>query len=264
MIRKIGCVIGASAALSVGSSAVAADTVENVTYFTQFFVGGGPITWVFLLPLSVITIALSVQYATTIRRSLLMPSVVPEQMTALFSRREFREALDFAGNEPSMLSGVLHAALTEAGQGYASMERAIEEATEERTSRYMRRIEWLNVIGNISPMIGLFGTVTGMIQAFNAIVVEKGMPNPQTLASGISTALVTTFWGLGIAIPALAAFAIFRNRIDVISADVELTAQNLISPFKPRGRGASESGERQSAPPNPQESREEQRAGALQ
>ncbi len=95
--------------------------------------------------------------------------------------------------------------------------------------RLLRRIEYLNVIGNVSPMIGLFGTVVGMIQAFARIYsAAGGMPEADKLAGDIAVALVTTFWGLLIAIPALSAFALFRNRIDTYAAEVVKLCDGLL------------------------------------
>jgi biopolymer transport protein ExbB len=128
---------------------------------------------------------------------------------------------------------VVHAALSEAAHGYASMERAMEEAAEEKSSGMQRKIEWVNLLGNVSPMLGLLGTVWGMILAFMEIVAAKGIPPPDKLAYSIGIALVTTLLGLVVAIPALAVFAILRNRIDALSNQVVMQAQELISTFRP-------------------------------
>ena len=101
--------------------------------------------------------------------------------------------------------------------------------------RLMRRIEYLNVIGNVSPMIGLFGTVVGMILAFLEIASRHGgMPAADKLAGNIGIALVTTLWGLGIAIPALSAFALFRNRIDTYAAEVVKLCDGLAGGRQPQ------------------------------
>ena len=92
----------------------------------------------------------------------------------------------------------------------------------------MRKIEWLSLIGNVSPMVGLFGTVFGMIKLFDTIVVAGGQPQPAQLAGGISVALVTTFWGLSIAIPALAIYGVFRNRIETLVSDAVIEAENIM------------------------------------
>ena len=83
-------------------------------------------------------------------------------------------------------------------------------------------------------MIGLFGTVYGMILAFQAIVATGGDANPVLLAGGISTALTTTFWGLVVAIPALTGYGIIRNQIDELTTEATLTAQELLNHFRPK------------------------------
>ncbi len=125
------------------------------------------------------------------------------------------------------------------------MERALEESLEDRSARLLRNIEYLNVIGNVSPMIGLFGTVYGMIRLFASIRAAGAIPEPAVIADDISIALVTTFWGLAVAIPALSAFAIFRNRIDVLTAECALTCEKVLAVFKP---GADSPASRPAAP----------------
>src|SRR5690606_17418676 len=133
----------------------------------------------------------------------------------------------------SFVGKLMSAALSEAASGFGAMERAVEEAGDAETSRMLRPVEYLNVIGNIAPMLGLFGTVYGMIRAFETLVAEGGKADPTTLAAGISTALVTTFWGLIVAMPALACYALVRNKIDALTSDGMIVAEELIRPFKP-------------------------------
>ncbi len=109
----------------------------------------------------------------------------------------------------------------------------MEEAGEERTSKMLRNIEWLNLIGNIGPMLGLMGTVWGMILAFQAIVSKGGTPDPADLAGSISLALVTTLLGLVVAVPALSGYAVLRNRIDATCSEALIVSQDLISTFRP-------------------------------
>jgi biopolymer transport protein ExbB len=105
-----------------------------------------------------------------------------------------------------------------------------------------RKIEYLNIIGSISPMIGLFGTVYGLIRVFASISAAGGIPEPALMAEDISIALVTTFWGLLVAIPAMSVYALFRNRIELISAECALTCERMLEALKPEpangtGRG---------------------------
>lgn len=228
----LGAVAGCLALLAPGEGALAGQEPSR-TMFTQFIWPGGGAIGVLLLAIDVASIALIVQYFLTIRRAHALPEPVRQQVRALFEQRQYRAAIEMTATEPSFLSHVVHAALSEAPHGYAAMERAIEEAVEERTTRLLRKIELLNIIGNIAPMLGLMGTVLGMILAFNAIVAEGGVPNPVVLADAIGIALVTTFWGLVVAVPALAAYSVMRNRIDSLSAEAAMTAQELIGTFRP-------------------------------
>jgi len=132
-----------------------------------------------------------------------------------------------------MLGYVVHAALLEASNGFAAMERAVEETLDERSARLFRKTEYLNIIGNVSPMIGLFGTVVGMILLFAEIHAADTFPGARIVADRIAIALITTFWGLAVAIPALSIYAVFRNRIDVLTAECTLASEHLLSVFKP-------------------------------
>ena len=106
-------------------------------------------------------------------------------------------------------------------------------ATGERTARLYRKIEWLNLLGNVAPMLGLLGTVWGMIVAFGELEAKGGKANPEDLAGGIMIALVSTFMGLIVAIPALAGYGIFRSRIEQMSMEAALVAEELLANFKP-------------------------------
>jgi biopolymer transport protein ExbB len=137
-----------------------------------------------------------------------------------------------------MLGYVLNAGLLEASNGYTAMERALEEMLDERSARLFRKTEYLSIIGNVSPMIGLLGTVMGMIMLFAEIHAADAFPGARIVADRIAVALVTTFWGLAVAIPALSIYAVFRNRIDVLTSECALAADHLLTVFKP-GTGSS-------------------------
>ncbi|HAU36508.1 MAG TPA: hypothetical protein DCX07_02180 [Phycisphaerales bacterium] len=208
-----------------------------VNYFEVIVLGGGTIGYI-LWALSIVTLAFIVQYFVTIRRTNILPTPMREQINALFETKSYREAIELTANEPSFLSYVVHAALAEAPHGYPAMERAMEEAAEERTTKLLRKIEWLNLFGNVSPMLGLMGTVWGMIMAFFQIVEKGGTPEPKELANAIGIALVTTLLGLMVAIPALSVYALMRNRIDELTSEAMVASQDLISNFRPGKKAA--------------------------
>jgi biopolymer transport protein ExbB/TolQ len=103
-----------------------------------------------------------------------------------------------------------------------------EESVQEQCFALMRKAEWCGLIGNVAPMVGLFGTVYGMIQAFNILGISSGQPAPGQLAGSISVALVTTFWGLLVAIPALFLAGFFRTRVEGFASEAAVEVEALL------------------------------------
>lgn len=200
---------------------------------------GSLMIWL-LLALSLVNIGLIGQLAMTNRRPQILPTALAERLRTLLEGGKYREAIELAGGDRSDLARIMRVSLGQASFGFAAMLRALEQASEEVITDRLRRVESLNILGQVSPMIGLFGTVYGMIVAFRSIAESGGNADPVLLAGGIGTALVTTFWGLLIAIPALAAYATLRNRIDSVATEASLEAQSLIEKFRPRPNGAKE------------------------
>jgi biopolymer transport protein ExbB len=230
-----------SVAPAVAQEAQVATTETNgeVSFFEQFFWSEDPlgllVIWL-LLVMSALSIGFALKLFLTYRRASIVPKRTHDQIQTFFADKQFRDAIEYANNDRSYLGKLIAAALNEASAGYNAMERAIEEEGDFETSRMLRPVEYLNVVGNIAPMLGLFGTVYGMILAFQQLVAAGGKPNPAELAAGISTALVTTFWGLIVAMPALAAYALVRNKIDALTSEGITIAADLIHPFKPHAR----------------------------
>ncbi len=213
-------------------SSADATAITSIKYFDFFVVKGGPIAYG-LIVLSVVTIALTIEHCLSIRGATIVPPEAARRTKSLIEEGKFLEALKFTAEDPSMLGYVVNAGLLEASKGFAAMERALEETLEERSARLFRKTEYVNIIGNVSPMIGLLGTVTGMIMLFAEIHAADTFPGARVVADRIAIALITTFWGLAVAIPALSIYAIFRNRIDVLTAECALAAEHILSVFKP-------------------------------
>ncbi len=201
------------------------------------------IIWV-LLMMSALSIGFTIKLLIDNRRPTIVPEDTQQQLQAMLAEKRYREAIEYAGSDPSYLGKIVSSGLNEASNGYGAMERAIEEAGDAETTRMLRPIEYLNVLGNIAPMMGLFGTVYGMIVAFQKLVESGGKPDPGKLAAGISTALVTTFWGLVVAMPALAAYALIRNKVDALASEGLIMAEEIIKPFKPAAKKSAGSGTR--------------------
>jgi biopolymer transport protein ExbB len=231
--------------------AQAAADADAVSLFEAFFIQRHPVTkelellgsliiW-FLLALSAVCLGLLGSMALDNRRSNIIPADLPDRAGELLGGKRYDEAMELARSGPSDAAAILGAALEEAPMGHEAMLHAADQRAEELMLRRFRRIEPLNIIGNVAPMIGLFGTVYGMILAFREIVAAGGAPDPVGLAAGIGTALTTTFWGLVVAIPALAGYALIRNAIDGHTLEAARTVEQLIARFRP-GPGAAGGG----------------------
>ncbi len=219
-------------AWSQTGTSTALDPAGELKYFDFFVVKGGWIAYA-LIALSVVMIALTIEHCLSIRRATIVPAEAVDHARTLIDGKEYVEAIKFTAEDPSMMGYVLNAGLMEASNGYEAMERALEESVDERSAKFFRKIEYLSVIGNVSPMIGLFGTVYGMILLFAQIHAADGLPGARIVADKMAVALITTFWGLAVAIPSLSIYAIFRNRIDVLTAECALTADRILSVFGP-------------------------------
>ena len=192
----------------------------------------GFLIYMLLLALSITAAALVVEHIMTIREVVLLPPELGEHVRKLLMAGNPSHAEALCRQQPSLLSFVLEAGISEIEGGPAAIEKAMEDALAEQSSRLFRKIEYLSVLGNIAPMVGLLGTVTGMILAFQEVATTQGAAQAAQLAEGIYQALVTTVGGLIVAIPSLAAFAVFRNRVDQFVAEASYTAQHVFAPLK--------------------------------
>ena len=191
---------------------------------------GGVIGYI-TIALSVAMVALIVEHLLTIRRKTLIPDGFAEKCQQLIASGHITQAEALCREQPSLLSYVVGIGLQEADLGTDLMVKAMEDAVAEQSARLIRKIEYLSLIGAIGPMLGLMGTVWGMIQAF-AEFAEKVAPRTADFAPSISEALVTTMFGLMVAVPAQVAFAMFRNRIDSYIAETAVTSDTIMAPLK--------------------------------
>lgn len=186
---------------------------------------------VFLL-LSFTLVALFVMNLLSARRDTVCPDSLVETFEANLDQKNYQEAYEIAKSDESFLGNVLSTGLAKLTSGYSQAVEGMQEVGEEESMKLEHRLSYLALIGTISPMIGLFGTVDGMIRSFSEIAIAGGSPDPQLLAEGISKALVTTLIGLAIAIPAIAAYNILRNRVQRLVLEVGIVSENLMNRFE--------------------------------
>ncbi|MEX0712746.1 MAG: MotA/TolQ/ExbB proton channel family protein [Pirellulales bacterium] len=191
---------------------------------------------IIFLALSFTLVALVVMNILTLRRSSIVPLDLVEGFEAHLNEKRYQEAYDLAKSDDSFLGHVLSAGLGKLSAGYPQAIEAMQEVGEEETMKLEHRLGYIALIGTISPMIGLLGTVDGMVEAFREIATRGTQPKPSALAEGISKALITTLVGLWLAIPAIAIFGIMRNRMARLTLEVGILSEGLMSRFSNVGK----------------------------
>ncbi len=189
-----------------------------------------------IIALSIISVFFIIDHLTTITRKRIMPDAALSELEAMIVHGEINKAIELCHQKEnySLATEVILAGLERYKSsefGYAEYRSAVEEAGEDQTGKLYRRTEVLNVIGAIAPMLGLTGTVLGMIEAFTTIASLEGMARPQELAGGIGQALITTLLGLLVAIPTMVALSYFRNKIDSLVAEAGKRIEQIMMPL---------------------------------
>jgi biopolymer transport protein ExbB len=192
---------------------------------------GGIVGYV-LIALSVVAMAMVVIHIMQIRRKSLIPPEQIDVIDSLLARGDVNGALEYCvtPENDSYLTRILAAGLTryqKSAFGAFEVKSAMEEAGQEQTARMYRSVDVLSVIGSISPLLGLTGTVLGIVGAFETLSAGSS-PDHKQLAGNISLALVTTLLGLIVAIPCMALFTYFRNRIDAVAGEAGSEIERLL------------------------------------
>ncbi len=136
-------------------------------------------------------------------------------------------AISACRKSPTPISKIMLAGLVKFGQGRDEMKEAIEDSANQEIPVLERNLSTLSTIGNITPLLGLLGTVFGMVKAFNVIAV-MGVGKPEALAGGISEALLTTAFGLSIAIPTIVVYNYLSHRVDKLIREMEVNCVDLV------------------------------------
>ncbi len=171
------------------------------------------------------------------RKNVIHPELL-EQVRGYWFKGEIEKALLICQDHDIAMARILKAGLMRSNYGLLEIERAIEGAGEHEATNLNANLRGLGVIANIAPMLGLLGTVTGMIKAFN-VISQSGTGNPSIMAGGISEALITTATGLIIGIPSLAIYYYLRGKVDGLIFEMEEAAINFIEELTRKGVNTS-------------------------
>lgn len=212
--------------------------------FMKLMYEGGPVMWP-LLAFSVIALAVAAERLYALWRARInVHEFLPKVRKALVVKRSTREAAKVCEEYRGPVASILKAGLMKYGQPKEDIEKTIENAALFEMGRLERGLAVLATTANVAPLLGFFGTVTGMMQGFDALAAQ-GLSNPGAVATGIKEALTTTAGGLAVAIPTQLAYNYFMSRINKFVRDIETAANMLIETFGEMERSgvSPESGE---------------------
>ncbi|NNJ27281.1 MotA/TolQ/ExbB proton channel family protein [Alienimonas chondri] len=199
--------------------------------------------WLFgliFLTLSFVTVALITLNILKVRRQNFLPDGFVEDFEAELTAKNYQGAYELAREDESVVARVLAAGLGRLNRGYPEAVEAMQEVGEDENMTYEHSLSYLALLGAIAPMLGLLGTVSGMIEAFETIAQSTTAPKPAELAEGISKALFTTLEGLAIAIPAMVAYSLLRNRVARYVLEVGIVSEGLMQRFSALGKAKKE------------------------
>lgn len=212
---------------------LAAQSGAEESPLAKFQRGAGWIGWI-IEGLSVIALTLIVKYAIEMRKTKLAPPEVVDEIEALLEAEEFQEAMEVCESEPCYFTNVVAAGLSKLNTSFDTIEKTIGETLDDENSKINGKLSWLSLMAAVAPMLGLLGTVQGMIGAFDQIAASKGQATPDQLADNIAMALITTLLGLMVAIPVTSAFVVIRNRVITASLEISAVVEDMFERFRPK------------------------------
>lgn len=202
----------------------------------EYVVQGGAIGFVILL-ISLGAMGMIGAQFFRIRRSRFAPDDLVQELGPVLAKRQVARAIELCNEHEidSYLGRVLGSSLSRASRspfGMLELRSTVDEIGQLETDRLYRLTDGIGLIASIAPMLGLLGTVVGMVGAFDAITMADGPARPDELAGSISQALITTVLGLIVAIPCTSAYTYFRNRIDHLNTEIGEVIDELIAPIE--------------------------------
>ncbi|MDR0338158.1 MAG: MotA/TolQ/ExbB proton channel family protein [Planctomycetaceae bacterium] len=213
---------------------VAADEgdVSQDSYLFWYLKALGPIFAPAFAVTSICFVMLVVMNWMSINRNNIMPQTMIDVFKQQLDDQNFQEAYETAHASEAPQGKILAAGLAKMQAGYEAAQQSMSDVAEEEIMRLEQKLGWIAMIAGIAPMLGLLGTVFGMVDSFNVIARSGTAPQASELAAGISTALITTQVGLLIAIPAMIVYEFLRNKLALLVLELTVQTENLMNRFK--------------------------------
>ncbi len=220
----------ADAAPESKAAAPAAEAPSGRKTMLRWFIdAAGPIG-VFLIFVSIYMVQLVIRLFMEMKVSEAVPPPLVEKIETAIKERKFQEVYDACRDNESFLARLVRTGIANLPNGRPEAKEAMSNTSEEIVTGMEQRIGYLAIIGQLGPLIGLVGTIIGMIQSFQEIAMAAGtQPKPEKVAEGISTALVITLLGISLSVPAIFFFALFRNRVALMTMEATRVSDRVIS-----------------------------------
>ena len=191
----------------------------------ELIVKGGVVMYPIIL-CSVIAMAVFFERLWVLRRRRILPDNFIGSVENMIKKNKISDALYLCQHDSSSIAKIFHAGLKNSGRGLWLVKEAIEERGGREGIILERNVGLLSTIANLAPLLGLLGTVSGMIKTFN--VISQGSGNPSLLAGGIAEALITTAAGLCVAIPSLVGYRILKDKAEALIFEMEENSVRII------------------------------------
>ena len=192
----------------------------------QWFLDGGPVMWV-ILGCSIFGLGIFLERLLTLRRDKILPRKFLIALEDLLSDQKISEAETLCKQNASPVANIVYAGVKRHKKPREQIKEGIEEVGKQEVLSLSKYIRALGTIAHISPLLGLLGTVLGMTEVFQ-VITSEGVGNAQSLAGGISKALITTVAGLVVAIPTLVAYRYLSARVKEFVTEIESQALKLM------------------------------------
>lgn len=203
---------------------------DSVSLFDLYLAGSWP---GFLLTLlSMASLGMSVERILALTQDKTVPPEVLSEIEGLFEEEAYEDAMSYCEERPMMVTNIIAAGLPKIGTRWTNISEAMGEVRGREANKLNESISYIGLIASVSPLIGLLGTVLGMIATFNTIASSRTAPKPSELALGIQMALVTTCMGLMVAIPATTFFFFLRNKVTRIILEIDGYTEELMDGFR--------------------------------
>ena len=230
----------AAAAPAAGAAEKKADAPKES--FLAWMIRASGIFGFLIMLVSFVMIAVIMMLGLQLRRDNYLPASFIEQFEQRLQAKDYQGAYEAAKGSDSFIGRILTAGMSRLSRSFEEAESGMQEVGEDETMAMEHKIGYLALIGSVAPMLGLLGTVQGMVLSFQVIATSTTSPKPAELADGIATALFTTLEGLVVAIPAIIFYALFKNRLARFLMECGFVASNLMKNFQSMGKPTAKAG----------------------